>query len=458
MIRIAILLLLLCNLPGTVEAAITFNEIAWMGDSESPNHEWIELYNDGQSIDVNGWTITDDDSLLIKLSGIIQSASHVVLERTSDESAPGEAFLIYTGALKNTGTTLTLRRSDGGVEDQVSSGADWASLGGDNTTKATAQYTTSGWITAEPTPGRANTNQAQIVETTNSETPKSTGSARLAEPVPREEKKLILPGSTLELSVNAAAQVFVNQPVEFSIDSRGVGKTIESSLQVFWNFGDTNSALGKKEKHAYEFPGRYIVVVTAEFAGQSSQATHEVTVLPVSLSLTKNSTGDIQINNDSQYIIDISNYRLRADDSFDFPLHTKLLPLQTITVPMKKIGSVKNRMVALYDQSGQVVASLVPDLIKITEQELVSYSATSPVSRTDPTIIPSFDDSSLDGREEVVLADESYLYTNELNNAVDEPRKTNRDWTTMALVALLGFGSLAVLLKPLPKTDSLDRV
>ena len=84
-----------------------------MGSGTSANHEWIELYNSGEAVDVAGWVLSDGMNLSINLTGIISAGDYAVLERTSDDSAPGIAFLIYTGALVNTGATLTLQDSSG---------------------------------------------------------------------------------------------------------------------------------------------------------------------------------------------------------------------------------------------------------------------------------------------------------------------------------------------------------
>jgi len=127
-------------------ANVSISEVAWMGSHESANHEWIELFNSGESISVEGWTLGDGGNLTITLSGTIPANTYAVLERNrSDEGSTSVTpFLNYAGALVNSGATLTLLRADGSVADQVSGGENWQNIGGDNTTKDTAQYTSSG--------------------------------------------------------------------------------------------------------------------------------------------------------------------------------------------------------------------------------------------------------------------------------------------------------------------------
>ena len=71
---------------------MSISEVAWMGSVESANYEWIELHNDGEATDVSGWVLNDGMNLSIELSGNIPASQYVVLERSSDESAVGNAF------------------------------------------------------------------------------------------------------------------------------------------------------------------------------------------------------------------------------------------------------------------------------------------------------------------------------------------------------------------------------
>ena len=381
MIRILLLFLFLIFTPVTAAASVTINEVAWMGSDVSPNHEWIELYNSGPAVNLEGWTLTDSESLEINLSGIIAANSYAVLERTSDDSASGPAFLIYTGSLKNTGETLYLKRANGSLEDQVAGGEDWKSIGGDNVTKTTAQYTTNGWISADATPGKINAQKAQTAETNSVSA--SQGSARLAEPAVRTDttQELMLPDVTLQLDINAPAVGYVNQPLLFKAIPSNVGETIQNSLAYDWSFGNTQVATGKEVEQTYLYPGTYVVHVSGVFARQHATGRHEITILPVSFSLTQNSVGDIQINNNSPYEIDISNFRLRAAEVLEVPKNTLLLSNQTITIPKNKIGYQNGLMVGLYDAVGNLIASVVPEVSKrkpahIERQEVAFQTVT----------------------------------------------------------------------------------
>jgi len=117
--KLSLLGILCLLLPNISLAAVYISEVAWMGSVDSANHEWIELHNNGTSVNVNGWQLTDGMNLSVDLSGIMPSNSYSVLERTSDASALGSAFLVYTGALVNTGATLKLIKDDGSLVDKL---------------------------------------------------------------------------------------------------------------------------------------------------------------------------------------------------------------------------------------------------------------------------------------------------------------------------------------------------
>lgn len=379
-------------LPITTQAAVVISEVAWMGSAASANHEWIELYNDGPAIDVGGWTLTDGMNLQIALTGTIPAQSFAVLERTSDVSAAGTAFLIYTGSLVNTGATLQLKRSDGGLEDQVAGGENWVSIGGDNITKETAQYTSTGWVTGAATPGALNkgtpsvepVDEEEDVEEpiSNSTSTPNTPNTTIRKTSSGEAVKLTLPGMTLKLSVAAQKLGYVNQPIDFSVQPTGVGSAFINSLVYEWNFGDGTTAYVAEPTHSYQFPGTYVVTVYGGYKRQEQVARHEITILPVSLSLTTGAHGELQINNESPYEIDISGYRIDGGKRFVFPARSVMLPNQTISLKASQIGVVEQ--VVVRDSSGVIVT---------TKEK--TKKADTPTVKTEPTKQIPKKDSSL---------------------------------------------------------------
>lgn len=158
--------------PQQSYASVLISEVAWMGTEVSANDEWIELYNNGKTeILLDGWVLTDGDKLEIKLVGAIGAGQYVVLERTNDDSAPGPAFLVYSGALKNIGTNLLLKNAEGAIVEELIGGENWREIGGNNITKETAQYTDQGWLTGKATPGEVNIAVTETSMTNSSDEP-----------------------------------------------------------------------------------------------------------------------------------------------------------------------------------------------------------------------------------------------------------------------------------------------
>lgn len=373
-----IYLLLLFISPLSASASIEITEVAWMGSTESASHEWIELYNSGAQVNLSNWVLTDGNNLSITLAGVAPANSYVVLERSSDASAAGEAFLIYSGAIVNTGATLTLTNAAGDVVDQVYGGEGWGAIGGDNGTKETPQKSSSGWVTAPATPGHAvvshsnSASQSEDIAVVVQDDRTQNTASSVAVPVVKgggEPTVLTLPGVTLELTVTGSEIVHVNQPVSFDVTPSGIGDTLIDSLEYEWNFGDGSTAIGKEVVHSFSYPGRYVVVVEGSFKRQRQIARFEIEVLPVEIELSETRYGDFALTNASQSEIDIGSYRLVGHETFSFPKHTILLPGQSVVIEKEKTGNSNAEvMVALYDQAGDAVAINIPTHVKDSAQ------------------------------------------------------------------------------------------
>ena len=394
-------MLTLAFLPTAAQAALSINEIAWMGGASSANHEWIELYNSGgEPVSLDGYTLKDGMNLNVTLEGTIPANSYAVLERTSDDSAPGTAFFIYTGALVNSGATLTLTNSLGTIVEQVAGGENWQNIGGDNLTKETAQYTTAGWITAEATPGRQNKTAAEATPPPPPmpSPPANPTPGGAASPSPKkssnsasETVKLEIPNTILKLAPTFQKVAYVNQPVTFEVKATGIGETIINSLEYTWNFGDSFLGVGKKTKHAFDFPGTYIVTIHARFGRHEQVARQEITVLPTTLSITRNSQHDIQIHNDAPYDVDVSGFLIKGDQALTLSAHTIMPAKGTITIAASRLEQQPGlSMVGVFDPEGLLLASTLGALPPAQSFRLASASVqreTGASPRPEPLVL-----------------------------------------------------------------------
>ena len=150
-------------------AAVVINEIAWMGTASSSASEWIELHNTGSDAqDLTGWKIIGKSNAVItSLSGAVAPDGYFLIERGSDNTVPNvtaDLVASFSKGLGNDGETLKLLDGGGTVVDTVVGGKHWSKIGGDNTSKQTAQLSTTGWITAPATPRSPNKTPALAQE------------------------------------------------------------------------------------------------------------------------------------------------------------------------------------------------------------------------------------------------------------------------------------------------------
>lgn len=450
--------LYVCSFP-TVALAVEITEIAWMGDTASANHEWIELYT-VESTDVTGWTLDDGVNLHIPLTGELSAGEYSVLERTSDASASGAAWQIYTGSLVNTGATLYLRDAQGALVDQVVGGEDWSLIGGDNATKETAQLVDGNWVTAAATPAAANQKQNSLINDSEEEIEAATSpSVTQRSGSSYNAIQLTLPGITLELDVVGPDIVYVNQPATFSVESSGVGDTIDSSLAYTWNMGEGQTKHGQEVTYSYTHPGNYVVVVSGEYKRQKQTTRHEIVVLPTLLDVASTPDGDMQVLNNSQLEIDIGGYRIVGDSTFEFPAHTILLPQAQIVIPRETLlQSAVSKLVALYDQSGKMVASYVPPSVQTNSRPMSDSVARPAVSTfrsySQPAAVAVVDEYTTQATTAVPTEIPTNLSPATTSIANESGRSSStRDISQYALVLVLLLGVIGIFLVPRKEKD-----
>lgn len=177
-------------------APVIINELAWMGNTNSANDEWIELFNNADnSLELEGWVLkSSDERLKINLSGTIPAKNFYLLERTDDNTVPTTtADLIYKGALKNEGEDLRLYDNSGYLIDEINASLGWPA--GDNITKQTMERTDSGdWQTSRDANG----------------TPKLKNSVLLSSVIPILSPSP-LPSSTPLIDKTAVSGIVINE-------------------------------------------------------------------------------------------------------------------------------------------------------------------------------------------------------------------------------------------------------
>lgn len=355
------------------QATVVINEIAWMGTTVSANAEWIELFNNGSTVvDLTGWRLTTaNGSPLITLTGSILVGGYFLLERTSDDSVLGvTANQIYTGALTNSGTTLTLTNTSGSTIDQVDGGVNWGNIGGDNASKETAQRTDSGWRTAVSTPGAINVGVSNTSSGAVDSSATTTAPVVTTQSVVQGGSVEYLPIPTLRIIAGTDRVVSSDADTTFTAvvyDSKGNKR---DDATVAWSFGDGMRRVGAKVFHTYYEPGEYVAIVHATTSdGGDSMYKIIVTVKDASIEIVSVSSKGITIANSSSRVIDLSFWRLSmGGQEFKIPANTQILAGRTILFPSQIIELPVTETASLLYPSGEVVM-IFPS---VSEQPFVS--------------------------------------------------------------------------------------
>ena len=321
--------------PTLVFANVRISEVAWMGDSVSSDHEWIELYNDGDSSqDLSGWKLSATDSgddtkqkFSISLTGMISGKGYFLIEskRSSKDTAPYLAsdFTGISFSLVNGGETLWLKNSGGSQIDEVRSPFKTKWEKGNNDTKETMQWNGIGWIAAPATPRKEN----ETIDTSVSDT--STGSGDTKTDT-SDTDKTTSPSSTLDTSAHVSPLplsdfsqkqelyisagrnriVSAGSPVLFeayAVDAKGVKTPGISSV---WSFGDGGQAGGTKVLHTYSYPGDYAVVLNANVGGNEAVSRAEVKVFSPKITMGLEDDGTVSLTNNSPYEVNIGGWKI----------------------------------------------------------------------------------------------------------------------------------------------------
>jgi len=348
------LILILFLIPNFTNAAVIINEVAWMGsrvDSVDSGrwqyYEWIELYNNGNDvIDLTGWTlsIVGKEDIIFKkaIEKTIPANGYYFIERNgyhafADISA--DLATSFGTGLSNSGATLLLKDAQEQPMDSVDGSDKWKIGGGDiignNTTKETAQRTSSGWITATGTPKAVNASITQnppLVSQPQNQT---------TEPEPTSDVGSESWPVEPQIFANAGKDkiVIVGADVYFSGQALGIEKEPLEGVRFLWNFGDGAFKEGQNISHIYKYPGEYIVALDVSSGKYSASDYALVKAVPSQIKISEANKDFIKLSNESNVTLDISGWFIRLENkTFKFPASTLIKANSTLIIPSSNSG------------------------------------------------------------------------------------------------------------------------
>lgn len=457
--------------PSFVFANVAISEVAWMGSADNANAEWLELYNDGASVDLTGWTlIAEDGQPAIALEGTITAGSYFLLERSSDASVPGiTANQIYTGALSNAGELLQLISSDGAVVDGVD-GLDGWHVGGDNESKFTLQRIGGEWVTAERTPRKENMAPTPVEEVsveneedeeqeqksssnaTHSTTKSSNTKHSTSQTTIRLKPRLILDAgddrvASVGVSVALTAHAYEQDGDEL------IGEAFT------WNFGDGSTGAGRTVSHAWDYAGDYVVTVTARHNAfrETLEASDRfvVHVAPALVSISEANREHITLMNEGDQEADLSGWYLGyGSQFFRIPKGTILLAGSALNLARKvtSLFVIDPTQVTLFYPSRALATKYQP--FSNEEEDVVDEETHSEIdvsgTRAHTSEYEVLDDSTVERSAATVATPLTDKYTATNSNiaaaAAQAPLKNNMWPWLLGVIGVVFVGVFATLL------------
>ena len=261
-------------------AQISINEVAWGGNALDTASEWIELVNTTtEPVDLAGWwLISSDGAPSVPLHGTIEprgtdpaASGYYLLERDKEGAVPSAtADIIYSGALREGGESLSLFDPEGHLIDS-------ANLGKEG----------SGWFagstgTADSRPRTMERIDPSLPdEIGNWASARCTWEGAVANPfcgTPKAENSVFgrVPVAQMTVAPN------VPRPGEAVLfDAGASGGTQIGLVRFMWDFGDGQTAGSQTATHVFDLPGLYSVTLAViDDAGVRSITTAEVDVRP----------------------------------------------------------------------------------------------------------------------------------------------------------------------------------
>lgn len=356
--------------PISAHAAVTINEIAWMGTSVDSGSfcEWVELANNGtESVSLSGWTLkTADGGMSVSLAGSIAPGAFYLIERFTPNACPdpvpgipADLSQTFGGGLSNTGEVLILASGTGELE-RIDATTGWERVvGGDPERKLTSQRAGEVWVTASSTP-RAENAAESLATPISSSSPNSSSSNKAAVTNPIPTLHIESGGDRI---VSTRAHTFY-YPTVYTSEGRPA-----RNAQIFWAFGDGGMDVGSVAEHAYRESGEYLVVMRAQEGYSRGTTSFVVTALPAAITITSLTPRGVGLTNSDTRILDLSRYQLVSGrDRFSMPIGTQILPGRTVIFPpeVTNLSTTTSYMTLRYP-SGEIVSTYP------------SISSTSPV-------------------------------------------------------------------------------
>ncbi len=139
--------------------AVVFKEVAWMGNKDSANNEWLSIQKISEGdVEIGGYQILNENQkikIILPAKAVLTGAKPLYVLARTDGISGIAADQIYSGAIRNTNEGLRLFSGDCRLLDEVFAKPNWPA--GDNASKQTMKRDlgTLAWFNILPVPALA---------------------------------------------------------------------------------------------------------------------------------------------------------------------------------------------------------------------------------------------------------------------------------------------------------------
>ena len=385
-----------------VHAAVSINEVAWMGTAGNQYEEWLELYNNGSSdVPLAGWKILKDDgaTTLFNLTKTISANGYLLVCRTTTtltnplSGTCNEQGAFGGSGLGNSGEHLQLVDNNKTTIDDLPFASGWPA--GDASSKQTMQKTSSGWGTGVGTPGVQNSTSdtSHLGSGTSSDTTASAATPSSPNNQSDSDTTITTSTTTPDTAGTIASQTFVKPDPKYTAkplipDHGTAGVSVPMSVIIHQN-GHRDMVTGRFEwsmgdgvlysfdqnipvNHIFYYPGTYTVVLTyysTPFKPEPDAVYQKtITIIPPHVAITGTTDdGGVIFTNTSNGTIDLEGWILvNSRGYFAFPKYTTIPNGGSLYVSSHTLGfSLAHNETTLKNSEGVIIDSFNPDALQL---------------------------------------------------------------------------------------------
>lgn len=339
----------------TITASIAANQdiiINEIGASEPSGYEWIEIYNRGsQPVDLNGWKFTEDFSdtnpngtnhnLNFSNNSILNSDQCAIIAQDQNkfkEKYPSFSGLLIDsswGSLNESGEKIGLRDANSNIIESFTY-LEAKNYSLERIDANSNDYTNTNWkehanSNTIGTPNSTLQNSSSIITNQNTN---SDQNQQTSENIIINTSTTSPQSQTPSLIANAGENMIALIGQEITFDASKSQGDISS---FEWNLGDGQTAKEKVIKHKYDFPGKYIAVLTVLNSQATSQSQIAVTIHPSGVYINEffpspanqDAQEWIEIHNSNNFPVNLTDWKISDNSktkSFILPKNTFITP------------------------------------------------------------------------------------------------------------------------------------